>query len=132
MLIVVVSVMVLYCGVFSACVTVVIGVYISVCWDLCYLVIFFVCTEPTEIYPELIVGSGGSFLWLELGVCVGGPSCASNLVCVWGGLLVIHRMRLCAGAYLCLILAGPGGREPCSSRLLCACAEVHMLAPLCV
>ena len=62
------------------------------------------------------VGCEWRFRWLNLaegggglscpsnwvGVCVGGSSCASDLVCVWGLILVPHTRCVCAGLFLSL------------------------------
>ena len=45
---------------------------------------------------------GGGFLCVKLGVVVGGTSCASNLVCVWGAPLVACPWYASGGALVCL------------------------------
>ena len=76
---------------------------------------------------------GEPFLCLKLGVCVGGPSCASHLVCVcgggpscasklvcaWGALLVPQTWRVCGGAFLCLQFGVWLGGRACSLNLGC-------------
>ena len=60
---------------------------------------------------------GGAFEGGILGVCVGGPSCASSLVCVWGVLLVPQTWCVCGGPFLCLKLGVRVGGPLCGLQL---------------
>ena len=76
---------------------------------------FFVCVRAKPLMgTEFCVGGGGCLLELKLGVCVGGSSCASNLVCVCGGHFLPLKLGVClCGHFLFLKQGVCGGGASC-------------------
>ena len=69
-----------------------------VCGCVLFSMSFFVCQWAAHLVYLLRFGCGGRFLCIRDGVCVGGPSCASNLVCVWVGTSCDSKMGCGWGA----------------------------------